>query len=89
MATSFVRQRVQDYDAWRRVYDEVAGMQQQGGVTDKAVYRDRDDANVVLVMHRFATMGEAEAFFASPDLRAAMQRGGVVGEPRIEYYEET
>jgi len=40
------------------------------------------------VLHRVADYAAwARAFFADPRLRAAMDRGGVVGAPRIEYFE--
>jgi hypothetical protein len=35
---TFLRHRVADYATWRRVYDSVADMQHQGGVTEEAVY---------------------------------------------------
>jgi hypothetical protein len=89
MATTFVLHRVADYDAWRRVYDGVAGLQRAGGVTAAEVYRAADDPSNVLVMHRFGTADEARAFFANPDLRAAMQEAGVdMGSFRLELYEE-
>ena len=89
MATTFVLHRVADYDAWRAVYDSVADLQRASGVTDKAVYRGADDPDNVLVMHRFGSADEARAFFADPDLRDAMARGGVdVGSLRLEFYEE-
>jgi quinol monooxygenase YgiN len=88
MATTLVRHHVQDYDAWRRVYDEVAPMQRQGGVIEESVMRDKDDPNDVLVLHRFDTMSHAQQFFARDDLRDAMTRAGVVGQPRIEFYDE-
>lgn len=89
MAITFVRHHVADYDAWRRVYDSVAGLQREGGVTDKAVYRGAEDPNDVLVMHRFGTAEQAKAFFENADLRAAMQEAGVnMGTFRLELYEE-
>jgi heme-degrading monooxygenase HmoA len=89
MTTTFVRHHVADYDAWRRVYDSVAGLQRDGGVTDKAVYRAADDADDVLVMHRFDSAEQARAFFENPDLRAAMQEAGVdMSTFRLELYEE-
>jgi beta-glucosidase len=36
----------------------------------------------------FDSVEAARAFFANPELRDAMQRGGVLGEPRIEFYEK-
>jgi hypothetical protein len=70
------------------VYDEVAPLQKAGGVTAESVYRAKDDPNNVLVLHHFASMAAAEAFFARAELRDAMQRAGVEGMPRIEFYEE-
>jgi len=89
MATTFVQHHVADYDAWRRAYDGVADLQRAGGVVEDAVYRSADDPDNVLVMHRFGTTDEARAFFANPDLRAAMADAGVdMGTLRLELYEE-
>ena len=88
MAQLVVLHRVRDYQAWRHVYDAFKSQQQAGGVTAESVYRAKDDPNNVLVLHSFRTMAEAEAFIANPELREAMQRGGVEGEPRLEFFEE-
>ena len=87
MAVSLVLHRVADYDAWRKVYESVADIQKDGGVTQQSVHRMADDPDNVLVIHHFDTVDTAKAFFASPDLKDAMQRAGVQGEPRIEYFE--
>ena len=89
MATIVVLHRVRDYGAWREVYDGFADFQRSSGVVEKSVHRAKDDPNNVLVLHRFNTMGDAESFLASSELREAMQRAGVEGEPRIEFYEDT
>ena len=88
MTLTVVRHQVQDYRAWRKVYDEVAPLQKAGGVIEESVYQIKDDPNDVLVLHRFATRAEADAFFASPELRDAMHRAGVEGAPRIEFWDE-
>ena len=88
MVPSLQVHRVRDYDAWRKVYKEVAPMQKAGGVTKESVYQAKGDPRNVLVLHSFATMTEAEKFAASPDLRSAMGRAGVEGAPRIEFFEE-
>jgi quinol monooxygenase YgiN len=87
MAVSLVLHRVADYDAWRKVYDSVSQMQNDGGVTQQSVHRMADDPDNVLVIHYFNDVETARAFFASPELKDAMQRAGVQGEPRIEYFE--
>jgi hypothetical protein len=89
MATAFVHHRVKDYDAWRRVYDEVADMQKAGGVIAESVYRGEKDANTVLVIHKFGSMSKAHSFFDNPKLREAMKRGGVEEKTvRIELFED-
>jgi heme-degrading monooxygenase HmoA len=87
MALSLVLHKVANYEDWRKVYDSVADLQSSGGVTQQSVHRMDDDPNTVLVLHYFDSVEAARAFFANPELRDAMQRGGVLGEPRIEFYE--
>jgi len=87
MALSAVLHRVADYDAWRRVYESVADLQKAGGVTAESVHRMADDPDNVLVLHHFATLAAARAFFDNPALHDAMKQGGVKGDVRIEFYD--
>jgi hypothetical protein len=84
----FVRHRVADYEAWRRVYDSVGDMQRQGGVTEEAVYCAEGDPNEVLVMHQFSSSQEAHSFMENPELRQGMADAGVdASSLRVEFYE--
>ncbi len=76
MALMVVLHRVADYDAWRKVYDEVEPLQKSAGMLEESVYRMTDDPNHVLVLHRFATAEEAEAFLRSDELQEAMGTSG-------------
>src|SRR5436190_6523610 len=67
--TMFIRHRVSDFTKWRQVYEEVAPLQQAGGVVREAVYQSAEDPNDVTVMHDFASAEEARAFAASRDLK--------------------
>lgn len=89
MPTFFVRHRVADYDAWRAVYDGAGEMQRAAGVTNAAVYRDAEDPNVVLILHRFASREQVDAFMGNPDAKAAMSAAGVDADSiRVEVYED-
>ena len=79
----FVRHEVTDYAAWRKVYDDFDATRGKLGVTDQAVYLSVDNPNDVTVTHDFRGAEQAKAFAASPDLKAAMDRGGVKGTPAI------
>ena len=87
MAIALILHRVNDFDTFREVYDSVAPMQAAGGVTAESVHRMAGDPDNVLVIHEFDSMETARAFFANPELRDAMVRGGVKGEPRIEFFD--
>ena len=90
MATTVALHRVADYDAWRKVYDNLAEVQKAGGVVDEAVFRMEGDPDNVLVRHRFSTMEQAHAFFESPELQSGMKEAGVdLSSLRLEFYEET
>ena len=79
-----VKHQVNDYAAWRAVYEEVQPLRDSFGVTDARVLQDPDDKNTITVLHWFASPEQAEGFASAPDLQAAMGRAGVVGAPRIE-----
>ena len=83
-ATLIVRHRVNDYSAWRSVYDSVDRLRKQHGCTGDEVLVDPADKQEVFVLHRFPTVEQAEAFAGSDDLRQAMGRAGVAGPPRVE-----
>jgi heme-degrading monooxygenase HmoA len=84
-----VQHRVSDYDAWKSVFDEHEAVRRGHGATGHEVYRGLDDANEVTVVNHFPTTEQAKAFAADPSLKAAMERGGVVSEPRITWAEES
>ena len=83
-ALLIARHRVDDYSAWRSVYDSVDELRQQHGCTHDEVLVDPSDKDDVFVLHRFPTVEQAEAYAASAELREAMGRAGVAGRPRIE-----
>jgi len=83
-ATLIVRHHVDDYGAWRSVYDSVDGLRQQHGCTSDEVMVAPGDKKDVFVLHRFPTLEQAQAFAASDELREAMGRAGLSDAPRIE-----
>lgn len=83
-ATLIARHQVNDYSAWRAVYDSVGDLRQHYGVTGTEVLVDPSDNQDVIVLHRFPTVAQAEAFAGSAELKEAMGRAGVAGPPRID-----
>jgi hypothetical protein len=83
-ATMIVRHQVQDYSAWRAVYDSLEDLRQHYGCTGAEVMTEPGDKNDVFVIHRFPTVEAAQAFAGNSELKEAMGRAGVTGAPRIE-----
>ena len=85
-ATLTVRHKVQDYAAWRKVYDELQPLRTQYGCTAQRVMRLPDDADDLFVTHDFPTAEQAGSFAHDPALRTGMQQAGVEGKPQIEIF---
>jgi hypothetical protein len=85
-ATLVVRHKVNDYAAWRRVYDELEALRSEHGCTDQRVLRLPDDANDLLITHDFPSVKQASTFAHSAELRAGMARAGVDGPPSVEIF---
>jgi hypothetical protein len=81
MIRLFVRHRVADYDAWRKVYDEFDATRRPMGVIGDAVFQAIDDPNDVTVWHDVQTADEARAFASSEAVRDVLQRAGIEGAP--------
>ena len=86
-ATLAVRHSVADYATWLVAYTQAETTRDKHGCSAEQVYRLPADGNDVFVTHDFPTTAQAEAYVADPDLRAAMERGGVTSAPRIEIFE--
>jgi hypothetical protein len=88
MVRLFVRHQVDDYDAWRKVYDGFDETRRSMGVSDAIVYRSIDDPNDLTVWHDFDSADQARSFAGSEELHEAMGRAGVAGAPEIWFVEE-
>lgn len=83
MVRIFVRHAVEDYATWKKVYDEFDETRRPMGVTGEAVFQSIDNPNDVTIWHDFETAEAARAFVTSEELRDAMQRSGVQGDPEV------
>ena len=88
-ATALVRHRVDNFDGWKKAYDEFASTQAEHGVRDHQVLRSIENPNDVIVTHAFDSGEAARAFFAMPELKEAMNKAGVNADSvEISYFDE-
>ena len=83
-----LRANVDDYESWKPGFDEHAATREENGSKGGGLFRSADDPNEVVIILEWNGLEEARRFAQSEDLREAMQRHGVVGQPDIYFLEE-
>ena len=76
---------VADYDTWRAAYDAFDAQRRGMGIVGHAVNQELGNPNRVIVYHQAEDVETLRAFVESTELKEAMERAGVVGEPVIMF----
>jgi heme-degrading monooxygenase HmoA len=88
MAYMFVRHSVQDYEAWKSVFDSVGDLRRQSGEKSYQILRQDNGSNSLVALFEWDNLDNARKYATSPELKAAMERAGVAGKPEILFLEE-
>ncbi|MGO9419980.1 cyclase [Roseiarcus sp.] len=80
-----IHHKVNDYSSWRTGYDDGEKSRVAAGVTNGRVFRGAEDPNDIVILQDVADMGRARAWFTGEDLKAAMQKAGVVGPTSFHF----
>jgi hypothetical protein len=78
-----LRQTVADYAAWKLAFDEHGITRRANGSRGGRIFRGAGDPHEVLVLLEWDDIERARLFADSDDLREAMERAGVAGQPDI------
>lgn len=89
MARMFIRHKVNDYPKWRKVYDDFEATRTEMGEIGDSVFQLAGDPNDVTVIHDFDSVDKAKALLESSELREAMRKAGVEGQPDVWITTET
>ena len=88
MPYMLVRANVEDYEKWKPGFDEHSTSREENGSKGGRLFRTADDPNEVVILLEWDNLENARQFTQSEDLREAMQRHGVVGQPDMYFLEE-
>ncbi|MFC2036449.1 antibiotic biosynthesis monooxygenase [Chloroflexota bacterium] len=88
MAYMFVRHSVQDYEAWKSVFDSVGDLRRRHGERSYQILRQDNGSNNVVALFEWDNLDNARKYAASPELKEAMEKAGVAGKPEILFLEE-
>ena len=77
--------KVKDFNAWRASYNDNEKNRVSAGITNGRVFRSADDQNDVVILQDVADVPKARAWLGSDDMKAQMQKSGVIGSPSIRF----
>ncbi len=84
----FIECRVDDFDAWKKSFDQGAPARAEAGFEHTTVYRDTRDPAVVWVTSRVRDERSARRYYASPVVLEAISSSGMVGAPKLHCVQE-
>jgi hypothetical protein len=83
-----VTHKVKDFVAWLKVYDgEGKEKRASEGMVDVLLSRSTSDSNIVQIVFDITDLAKAKAAITSEDKKKLMMSAGVMGKPKIEFYE--
>ena len=77
--------KVKDYATWRTGYDGHEKNRLTAGITNGRVFRNAEDPNDVVILQDVADVSKARSWLSSDELKATMQKSGVVGSPNVRF----
>ena len=77
--------KVKDFNTWRTSYNGNEKGRQSAGITNGRVFRSADDPNEVVILQDVADVAKARTWFSSDEMKATMQKSGVVGSPTVRF----
>jgi hypothetical protein len=77
--------KVADFDRWLEGYDAAGAIQTAKGIIGHAANRSLDDPSVAIVYHQAESFDTLRAFLADQDLKAVMQKAGVISAPEVRF----
>ncbi len=88
MAKLMVHHKVQDYSAWRKVFDDHDKARKEFGSTGYQVLQSASDPNDITAIMDWPSVDAARAFATSASLKDAMKNAGVISQPDVSFLVE-
>jgi quinol monooxygenase YgiN len=89
MPSIIVKHTVQDFAKWKTLFDEHAGARKAAGCQGGRLFQDAEKPNHVTVVLHWDSHQNAQKFFESQDLKAAMETGGVMSQPEVQFVNDS
>jgi len=84
MVTVIINHECKDYSDWRKVFDADEGNRLKAGFKSTGVYHSVDNANKITIIGEAPSVEAIKGFMEDPELKATMEKGGVIGMPTVQ-----
>lgn len=75
--------KVKDFNAWQTSYNGNEKNRTSASITKSKVFCSTDNPNDVLLLQDVADVSKARTWYGSSEMKAVMEKSGVVGSPSI------
>jgi hypothetical protein len=83
MSHVMIRQRVKDFDTWKRVFESGREFRRASGELSSRVFRVGSDRKDLVLWLDFESEERARQFLESSELRAKRAEAGALGDPEV------
>ena len=85
MAYVIIRHKVKDFTTWKTQFDEHGTARAKAGCKGGKLFRAASDPNDLVILCEWDSVDNARKFTQGEDIRAVMNRAGVIGTPEIHF----
>lgn len=84
MVTVIISHECKNYSDWRKVFDADEGNRLKAGFKSTGVYHSVDNSDKITIIGEAPSVEAIKGFMENPELKAAMEKGGVIGMPEVK-----
>ena len=84
MVTVIISHECKNYSVWRKVFDADEVNRSKAGFKSTGVYHSVDNANKITIIGEAPSVEAINGFMSNPELKVAMEKGGVIGMPDVK-----
>jgi len=88
MVTVIISHEIKNYPEWRKAFDEDEGNRLKAGFKSRGVYHSVDNSNKITIVGEAPSVEAINGFMTNPELKVAMEKGGVIGMPEVNILKE-
>jgi hypothetical protein len=84
MITVIITHECKNYSEWRVVFDADEVNRTKAGFKIGSVYQSVDNSNKITIIGEAPSVEAINGFMSNTELKAAMEKGGVIGIPDVK-----